>query len=238
MRLEALTDTQFMDEEFWWLTRLGLPISGQVGAALNRWTPPQCDSWFSKCSDLVGIDSLASWAAQREWENVHRTLEVSNILDTHSFAAGPLVVDIDTDENCFDDRAKPSDSQMEDGRRLTLAAVEYYTRKGVPLTDMRISFSGHKGFHVELVFPTMTDLHYSSNWKRLWNREIRELRGTIRSSKINTTIDPVHDHVRLNTSINRWGPLEFESRQRATRVTREELLTISMAQLWERSNTC
>jgi len=236
MRIQTLTDIQVIEEEFWWLTRLGLPISGQVGVALNQWTPPACDVLFREFRDLVSIDSLASWAAQRNWENVHRTLEVSNILDTHSFAVGPFVIDIDTDEKCFDEKAKPTDSQLEDARRLTLEVVEYFIGKGVPLADLRVYFSGHKGFHVELVFPTNPEFHHASNWNCLWNKEIRELQGTFRSSKINTTIDPVHYHVRLNTSINCWGPLEFESRQRVTRMTREELLAISVAQLWESSN--
>ena len=111
----------------------------------------------------------------------------------------------------------------------------YPNAKGAAQTEKPIYFSGHKWFHVELVFLNRTDMHHSSSYKPLWDAERRALLGMLQSRGNSGRPDPFHDYVRLNTSIIRWGPLGSESRHRVTRILEEDLLDIGVVELWARS---
>jgi hypothetical protein len=48
----------FLQEEFWWLQRLGLPIAGQVGVAVSRWVARPSMPPFDEYNELVPVASL------------------------------------------------------------------------------------------------------------------------------------------------------------------------------------
>ena len=52
----------FLEEEFWWLPQLGLPVRGRVGVALSRWTPPTDNPHFQRIQGLVDLEHLRDWA--------------------------------------------------------------------------------------------------------------------------------------------------------------------------------
>jgi hypothetical protein len=228
----------FLQEEFWWLQRLGLPIAGQVGVAVSRWVAPPDIPPFDKTGDLVPVASLGKWAAERNWENVHRSLVVEGAVGGNSSIAGPLVVDVDVDVDVEEDMydPKPSEAQLQKAKAITNKVVSYFSNQGVQEEDRRVYFSGHKGFHVEVVFPGQSDMHSSNGFKKRWEAERKKLQQAIRIRYDNEiVIDPTHCYVRLKTSINRWGPAHSESRHRVIRVMESELVGITVDQLWDLS---
>jgi hypothetical protein len=227
----------FLQEEFWWLQRLGLPIAGHVGVAVSGWEirPGEYLPPFDECNDLVPVASLGGWAAKRGWENVHRTLEVEAAASGCSSIVGPLVVDVDIDEKRIEG-SKPSKTQLQKAKAITNKVVSYFSNQGMQEEDRRVYFSGHKGFHVEVVFPGQSDMHSSNGFKKRWEAERKKLQQAIRIRYDNEiVIDPTHCYVRLKTSINRWGPAHSESRHRVIRVMESELVGITVDQLWDLS---
>jgi hypothetical protein len=222
----------FLQEEFWWLQRLGLPIAGQIGVAVSRWEirPDEYLPPFDKCNDLVPVASLGEWAAERGWENVHRSLVVELAAEGHSSIVGPLVVDVDVET---DDDLKPSEAQLQRAKAITNNVVSYFSNQGMQEEDRRVYFSGHKGFHVEVVFPDRLNMHTPKDFKARWDADLEKLRRVIGihpDSKI--VIDPTHHYVRLKTSANCWGPSHEESRHRVITVMESELAGITVDQLW------
>ena len=73
-------------------------------------------------------------------------------------------------------------------------------------------FSGHKGFHVELVFPGRQELHQIGNQaERL--KESTRLNDIVAASDY-LKLDPPHNHIRLKRSFNVWSSY----RKRVARV--------------------
>jgi hypothetical protein len=233
----------FLQEEFWWLQRLGLPIAGQVRVAVSRWVAPSDDPPFDKIRSPVPVTLLGEWAAMQDWENVHRSLVVEGAVGGNSSIAGPLVVDVDVDvdveEGVYD--PKPSEAQLQKAKAITNKVVSYFSDQGVQEEDRRVYFSGHKGFHVEVVFPGHCNMHAANGFRARWDIELRKLRRAIGHHTVSAfskekpreiVIDPILDYIRLNTSVNRWGPLHSESRHRVIRVMESELAGITIDRLW------
>ena len=81
------------------------------------------------------------------------------------------------------------------------------------------------------MFPLRRDLH-REKFKEKCDAELRELR---REPHLKRLIDPRHNHVRLNTSVNRWGPPGLESQHTVIRLDENEFPDITISELWERS---
>jgi hypothetical protein len=151
---------------------------------------------------------------------------------------GPLVVDVDVET---DDDLKPSEAQLQRAKDTTIKVVSYFSGRGMQEEDRRVYFSGHKGFHVEVVFPDCLTMHASNGFKTKWDAELDKLRLALgyrtesaesEEEPPEVIIDCTYDHIRLKTSANCWGPPHAESRHRVIKVMESELAGITVDQLW------
>ena len=180
-----MPSVDFLDEEFWWLGELGLPVQCQVGVALSRWTPPTEDPPIQLIPGQLDIGNLCSWAAGYQWANVHRTLEVAGIPGTTNAVMGPIVIDVDADDVLFDREGKPSNELVALTKNLTQRVLHHLNGLGIPEHHRRVYFSGHKGFHVHYVLPSKPDMHerhahdYVGVRQDSWRNELRKLRNAL-----------------------------------------------------------
>ena len=234
-----------MIDEFWWLKALGCPVSGHVKVARSWWTDPELeDPGWRECAVSVSVLDLSRWAADHRWDNVHRSLCVSDVAPDGSDLHGPFVVDIDANECRFDRDARPSDGQLWRALDIAKWVIRRYDARGIPRDHRRLYFSGHKGFNVEIVFvenPAMhkTHLGWRSERDRLWGEARTEL--GLRERNDLYVDEPYIDlpyrkgFKRLNGASNRWGPVTRESRCRRMRLGENELGVVRVHDLWVRA---
>jgi hypothetical protein len=225
---------KFLADEFWWLEALGHEIVGRVEVARSWWTSPTEVPGWSEERDAIAVEDLGDWAGKFGWEGVHRSLRVDDVGGTGESLHGPFLVDIDANEDHLDDHARPAESQLEHAREIAVRVVDHYTGRGVPPAHRRLYFSGHKGFHVEVVFPGRPDMHRSVVRWRSELRMLRELLGVpSETDGVPARIDLPHCHKRINGSMNRWGPAGHESRYGLVRITEATLRDASIREFWK-----
>ena len=132
----------FVDEEFWWMPLLGLPTQGRVGVAVSRWTPPDEHSLFEPIHGHSTIENLGIWAGEQRWENLHRTLEVVVDEGNPKSIFGPIVIDLDADEESFDRLGRPSNDLLQLAKDLTFNVVQHLGAAGVSNSHRRVYFIG------------------------------------------------------------------------------------------------
>ena len=237
-----MTSEDFVEAEFWWLSELGFPVLGRVGVARSRWTDPMEDPHFARMPGQMNIRGLGDWAAQNQLENVHRTLEVVGVPGSEEPIVGPIVVDVDTDEESFGHLAMPSDDLITLAKDLTLDVLRLLRSQGVLERHRRVYFSGHKGFHVHYILPSNLDMHRlqardgAEHRRANWRNEMKKLRDLIgEADQGRVFIDNVHKYVRLRSSINRWGPPGSDRQHRVIQISETELDSIMVDELWGRS---
>jgi hypothetical protein len=149
--------------DFWWLPKnlarkdLLIGVGHHKEIADNEKVPP-LDSWWhslDRKGDLSNdiryypINSLNKWKSACNNSNVYRTLTIFNGDNKEAILLGPFLIDID---NCKWDKAW-------DGYKEDLGAAQDVTCKAITFLsqdwqissrDMRIFFSGRKGFHIEI----------------------------------------------------------------------------------------
>ena len=117
---------------------------------------------------------------------------------------GPIVIDLDADEESFDQFGKPSNDLLELAKNVTFIVVQHLGAAGVSNIHRRVYFSGHKGFHVHYVLPGHSDLHGTRPRRStMWYNEIKKLREALHlDDHIPVNIDRPHNYVRLSASVN------------------------------------
>ena len=65
-----MTPGDFLEEEFWWLSQLGLPIQGFVGVAHSKWSPPTEDSHFQLIDHRLNVEQLGDWAQRHSLRSI------------------------------------------------------------------------------------------------------------------------------------------------------------------------
>lgn len=151
-----MTGPSFLDEEFWWVSAAGSGLSGWVGVALSQWTPPPDPPGWQELPERVELNNLESWTASQGWTNVHRTTAVFDSATGHVGIEGPYVIDLDAEEG---DHGEVSARQLETCRERAVMIARHYLASGVRTDQIRLYYSGHKGFHVEIVFPRRPEMH-------------------------------------------------------------------------------
>lgn len=199
----ALTD-------FWWLTPeqankyvyvelvCHQPLTDEDDAPYNDFNNPS----FAK------IQNIPKWCNTYQNTNIYRSLKIWPDNLKKEVLSGPFVIDIDNDDNLID--------ALNVTRKVVGCVFNSYNLKE---SDIRLFFTGHKGFNIE-VLPSAFELagaqsEQDNKAERIRKKIISELRRNAEStselgqcsnivSEQGTIIDPIHNHVRLHDSINKW----------------------------------
>ena len=180
-------------------------------------------------SVLYRLGFLNEWSQFWKNENIYRSL---TLFDSEGQPArlGPFYLDIDAELN------SPEGSlDLIDAANVAQNTVAFFMNSGVSESDIRIWFSGHKGFNVE-VRPEAIALDSADPSNTIaWGEKLVEVRNALRSdglitdpapnvvSSRGTVLDNVfsrfwphllnHKHLRLGGSKNVW--LEANGSKRA-----------------------
>lgn len=243
--------------DFWWLPRnvTSSDFSVLVGhhRPLTDEDDPREIKWFysldkdgSISSEIksYSFDFISQWRNACKDTNVYRTLKIFNRNTGEAILLGPFLVDIDN-----------SNGNLDAAQTVTKQVVNYLVKQlDLSPNDVRIFFSGHKGFNVE-VYPEVIGLRGSlldqimlssnklddiiaflqkCNNIQDSSRNIVDLQGTV--------IDRIygdrfgyklkHPYIRLHNSINKWIRGDgSECARRKIELTIEQLWNMSAVQI-------
>jgi hypothetical protein len=125
---------------------------------------------------------------------VFRSYALYNSATEGTELIGPLLLDIDRTVEQNGGYLPDFDKALKDTRLLV---KEYCS--GLNDQDYRIFFTGHKGFHIEIL-PTAVGMSpYQDRWQYF-----EKIRKDINRRFGTSFIDKFHPHVRLHNSINCW----------------------------------
>lgn len=204
--------------DFWWLPDKW----SNLNVGLRRFDADDAVEWQFR-ADLANFQPIAALAASRQKlgnRNVHRTLLLFDEFKQPAIA-GPFYLDIDSDIGLD---GLPN---IEGALKAAQTCLQVLLEHGVKYSDIRILFSGHKGFSIE-VRPEALKIDTGqtarmSDWAHrhtLILNEARRRSGTSNPSTSLTIIDGVvtdaivrrtppfnlrHHYLRLSDSINDWG---------------------------------
>lgn len=194
--------------ELWWLVdgpaREGLflhlahdpPVKDDVEPYDKQWYYG-FDSEGQPCED----QQLHPWSTMDEWRrrwknvNVHRSLVLYDNAGEET-AHGPFLVDIDN-----------SGEDIDDALSVTRRVIDYFEGQGLTELEMRVFFSGRKGFHVEIVPSALGIQSWAGNHGIKCACDACRVRRTMKrciGETGETNIDPIHEYVRLGGSLNGW----------------------------------
>lgn len=245
-------------DDFWWLPEnvalggLLVGVGHHKGVADSEDMPP-LDSWY-RSLDLEGnlsnniryypINSLSKWRGACKNTNVYRTLKLFDQNTRKAVFIGPFLIDIDN-----------SSENLDDAQAVTKQIVAYLIKQlKLSSGDMRIFFSGHKGFNVEVRSETLGINGPIPKQIRLSSGKLNDIITILRNnnniqdfvnnviSSQGTVIDRIygdrfgyrlkHPYIRLHDSINKWIRNNgSEMAQMKTALTTEQLCNIEAAEL-------
>lgn len=225
-----MTKEMLEESDFWWLPKgtasnnllVGLghqrPLTDKDDPISVMWCRPldvneePCDNL-----DVYPLDFLDRWRDACNNTNVHRTLKVFDKNSGKAAFLGPFIVDIDNDgEN------------LEDALGVARQAVKFLiTQCNVRTDDLRIFFTGHKGFNIEVcpealrIGGSITDqIRLSAQMLGKIIEALRKINNIVVGNNNTVTaqgtcIDRIygnelggyglkHPYTRLHCSINRW----------------------------------
>lgn len=214
---------------------------------------PPLGSWYrlldqegnlSNNEEYYPINRLSRWRSACKNTNVYRTLKVFDRDTGKAIFLGPFLVDIDN-----------SDENLDDAQAVTKQVVTYLIKQqGLSSDDLRIFFSGRKGFNVE-VRPEVLGINGSvSDQIKLSSKKLDDIIAVLRSnnniqdatknmvSSQKTVIDRIygdrfgyklkHPYIRLHHSINKWIRNDGNKTARVKlELTIEQLWGISAAKI-------
>lgn len=179
---------------------------------------------------------MLTWRKHWQNTNVYRSLLLFN--EEHDGIVGPFLVDIDNSE--YDEQAGAYTEDLERAHTVArMVALLLKNRWRVAKTDMRIFFSGRKGFNFE-VRPGALGIAGDLDSQLLACERLQaELREVLRAEGILDGVDrvfgprhpwlwlpPRHPFVRLHGSINAWRSQSTDHSRRKIEVTLDNLLTL------------
>jgi len=228
-----MTEEMLGESDFWWLPKgtacenllVGLghqrPLTGEEDPKSVMWCRP-LDENEEPCNnlDVYPLDFLDRWRNACNNINVYRTLKVFNKNSGEAAFLGPFIVDIDNGDN--------GKENLEDALGVARQAVDFLIRRcNLGTDDLRIFFTGRKGFNIE-VRPEALRIDGSITYQielsaQRLDKIIEALRdinnivggGTNIVTNQDTCIDLVyvnrvggyrlkHPYTRLHFSINKW----------------------------------
>jgi hypothetical protein len=225
-----MTEEMLGESDFWWLPKetagenllVGLghhrPLTGEEDPK-SVTCCRQLDANEKPCNnlDVYPLDFLDRWRNACNNINVYRTLKVFNKNSGEAVFLGPFVVDIDNGEE-----------NLEDALSAARQAVDFIIKHyNLATNDLRIFFTGHKGFNIEVRSEALRIDGSINNQIELSAqkldkiiealRDINKIEGACTNIVTNqdTCIDAVygnrvggywlkHPYTRLHYSINKW----------------------------------
>jgi len=255
---EAMRSSSHLISDFWWLPKnvsIGNLLVG-VGhhrEVADREEVPPPSSWYrsfdskgclSNIIKYYPINLIEKWKSVCKNTNIYRTLKVFDRSTVKAILLGPFLVDIDN-----------SNGNLDAAQTVTKQVVNYLIKQlDLSPNDIRIFFSGHKGFNVE-VYPQVIGLSGSLlDQIKLSSKKLDDIIAFLRKSNDiqdstrnvvdlhGTVIDPIygnrfgyklkHPDIRLHNSINKWIREDgSECARRKIELTIEQLWNISATQI-------
>ena len=204
---------------------------------------PRSIKWDTKnCS----IDELELWRDRFQNTNIYRALKTEAVSPGIEKIIGPFLVDIDN-----------GDEDLEDALIVTRKTYHFlHDKLGVDINSLRIFFTGHKGFNVE-IRPQSLDIQGSLNdqvrksakillqiTKALRERESWQTRNQV--SDAGTVVDQIygdrfdyrlkHPYIRLHSSLNTWISSDGKTKTRKKiELTFDDLNKLSATEIANRA---
>lgn len=238
--------TQERCADFWWLPPeidwQDLVVEVGHSAPLSEkdlWSP---DNWSLE-SGRAG-DMLPQWRVRHSNVNVHRKLVVTTPSGEGLF--GPVLLDIDHEEGIQVGDQLVYTPDLNVARVVACEAVQRLYANGLNQRDLRIFFSGRKGFHVEIRPASLGatgTLEQQLNRAREWEEGFRSSFELPRNCSIDRIFEksylstrcgvrPYHSFIRLHGSLNCWLDVHGERRCRQKcQVDWQTLRTSSIKEL-------
>jgi len=183
----------------------------------------------------AGIVTIGNVSESVQHENVHRSIELSK--RGRQSIYGPFFLDVDAEPIYFEsDGNTPTDDAILRAREISLGVLDLYKSEGVADEDIRVFFTGHKGFHIELIHQNMNDMHFGGEYiDARWRAEkarVQELLKIDEQSLALIDIPKPMRRKRLNGSVNVWTGIQGVRRHKVTHVTDKVIANISPTDLW------
>jgi hypothetical protein len=214
--------------DFWWLSNnasideLLVGVGNHRNAADDTDIPP-LSSWYRSVNqdslsnnvEYYPIAFINKWRILCKNTNIYRSLKIFDCNTQQAIFLGPFLVDID------------NESDLDASQNVAKQVLEYLTKKlKLPLNDLRIFFTGHKGFNIEIRPEALKICGSATNQIKLSSKKLDEVINYLReNNKVQdstknivdcqgTVIDRIygdrfdyklkHPYIRLHDSINRW----------------------------------
>ena len=202
--------------EFWWLTLdealkykyvyvcyqelyADEPDSERAPYSVPRFFSIDERGSFSSSIRYYPLNFIEIWREKCSNINVFRSFGLSSSEQGVDKLFGPVIIDIDRQEGGFTKGyVQDLDQALEDARRIVNEYLYQFEEK-----DFRIFFTGHKGFHIEIL-PRALGLINCERTKEQYEHIIDNINDIFNRKKATRFVDKVHDEIRLHNSINRW----------------------------------
>ena len=228
--------------DFWWLTPEEQKEYMYVELAHHQPLSEEDDAPTLN-PFLTLISDINSWRHSYCNINVYRSLSVwSDRVKTRKLS-GPFIVDIN---NEYED--------LQDALQVTRRAVEIVCSYNVKENDIRVFFTGRKGFNIEILPSPLKIVGTTKQQDQAEDKRkeiIQELRkgknlssssengrihlGSNSVSSNGTLIDTIHDYNRLHNSFNSWIQDRITKTRRKTELNIAELKSLPLEQIIAKS---
>ena len=247
--------------DFWWLSKDVDSGDLLVGVGHHRTLTDednQCSIiWFhsfekntrrlSQAKENYQLDLLSKWQSISKNTNIYRTIKIFDRNTKEAVLIGPFLIDIDNSvpDNGFKEN-------LIDAKDVAYQVILYLTNElRLSENDLRIFFSGRKGFNIEVrpqalgvnggiedqirlsrdkLYCIVSFLRSASGVTNS-TRNVVSKQGTVIDSIYGSKHDPCelkHPYIRLHNSINKW------IRDDASEVARMRI-EVTIEQLWRKS---
>ena len=154
---------------------------------------------LSRLKKYYPLGYINDWRTKCGNINVFRGFGLSSSEQGLDKLFGPVIIDIDRQEGGVrEGYVQDLEQALEDTRRLVSEYLYHFDEK-----DFRIFFTGHKGFHIEIL-PRALGLVDCECTKEQYEHIIDDINDIFSYKKETRFIDKVHNEIRLHNSINRW----------------------------------
>ena len=248
--------------DFWWLPKnvavgkLLVGVGHHKVIADNEEVPP-LDEWYrsfdhkqnlSNNIEYYPVRLLNDWRRVCKNINVYRTLTIFDKNTKKASLLGPFLIDIDN-----------SDEDLDDAQVITTQVTTYLLDdQGISKDDLRIFFSGRKGFNIEMCPQAFKIKGMISEQIKLYSRKLGDIIAFLRGknnvlnvtrnmvSKQGTVIDQIygdrlgytlkHPYIRLHNSINKWiRGSDSEIARMKSELAIKQLCNMSITQISSKS---
>lgn len=235
--------------DFWWLDTTHNATYDYVQLGHHR--PMRDDeqpcsiTWDTAASPVSALDQ---WCKKFHNTNVYRSLTIWSSPLRHNQLLGPYLVDIDNEQQDL------QDAQL----AATRAVAHLQESYGITEDDLRIFFTGRKGFNLEVRPSSLQIQGTLSDQLRQSAEHLARIIEALRTGNIwplvnqvtpgGTLIDTIygsrysgyqlkHPHVRLHGSYNKWLTPLGQTARRKLPLTIEELNELTAHEIMQRSVT-